>query len=97
MDERAMEPMTETTLIPAVAKNPVLLLITAAGFRSALMFALPGDELEYYRGDLATDRIKNHQLDELANVVLAICGSGKVTCVQRKHAEHDYSYLARVK
>jgi hypothetical protein len=78
-------------------------LPTTAAFRNWSARARPGERLEYYRGYLATDRIKGttslkeaerRKLATIAEHALALAGQGKLHLLQQRHGYADYSYWA---
>jgi hypothetical protein len=79
---------------------------TTAAFRTWCARARPGDRLEYYRGYLATDRIKGtsslteaerRKLTAMADHAFALADQGKLYLLQRRHGDVDYSYWAVVR
>jgi hypothetical protein len=79
------------------------LLTTEEMFCDWLAGAKPGQQFEYYRGLLAYDRMPSAEVlqprDRAALVALAkramqVAEDGRVSLVQRRHGESDYSYIA---
>lgn len=79
------------------------LLTTEEMFCDWLAGAQPGQQFEYYRGLLAYDRMPSAEVlqphDRAALVALAkramqVAEDGRVSLVQRRHGESDYSYIA---
>ena len=53
-----------------------------------------GSTIQYYRGYLYADRQLSETLDLLAKDVYQLYEEGRVTLVQKRHGEYDYSYYA---
>jgi hypothetical protein len=87
----------DAQLSPQVARP------AAATFRTWCDRARPAERLEYYRGYLATDRIKGttslteaerRKLTTVADQALALADRGKLHLLQERHGDRDYSYWA---
>jgi hypothetical protein len=76
--------------------------IPLATFNRWLLRALPGQQLEYHRGQLIWDRSPTSGLAEgerralarIADAALQAADDGLVHLVQRRNAPFDFSYLA---
>jgi hypothetical protein len=90
---------------PAVAlPEPARILsITEEAFCARLGKALPGDCIEYHRGHLLIDRSRKlgpfsemdrRELSAIANRALALAEQGRLSLVQKRHGDGDYSYIA---
>lgn len=56
-----------------------------------------GDVIEYYRGDLAYDKVTSDQLKYVAMEFWSAYENDKVTLYQKRHGDRDYSYYAQRK
>jgi hypothetical protein len=76
-----------------------------ARLRAWVVRAGPGERLEYYRGFLAIDRVKDtsalnelerRKLATVAEHALALAERGVLRLLQERHGKGDYSYWAVV-
>ena len=56
--------------------------------------ATVGDEIAYYRGYVASDRLKVAGVDAVANDAMRLAEKGRVCLVQKKITDGLYDYLA---
>lgn len=75
--------------------------ISEADFCTWLGSATAGDRLEYHRGHLVIDRdaswlgaAERNELNKVARRAMWAAKLGLVHLIQRRHAPHDYSYIA---
>lgn len=77
----------------ALLKERLLLL-------AGLVDLKPGQNVVYYRGDIARDRSKGgknmtkQEVTYLSKFALKLCEEGRCTLTQRRHGPHDYEYMA---
>lgn len=80
----------------------VILRVNEAELRRWFATAETGTVLEYHRGALVADRLRQasrlsekdrRELDRVADAVLALARSGHGYLLQRRHGVGDYSYL----
>jgi hypothetical protein len=95
----------EGQLLPEITQKVAgrQLLMTEEMFCDWLASARAGQQLEYYRGLLAHDRVPSTKvlperdrvaLTALAKRAMQAAPGGRVHLVQRRHGDGDYSYIA---
>ena len=90
--------MTSKPSDPSPSSSPISL----AGFRTWLVRALAGEQLEYHRGLLIWDRSPGSDLADdgrralagVADAALQAAEDGLVYLVQRRNDAFDFSYIA---